>query len=145
MKPRSFSIRLRSLFVITLAVAIPLSVVSVSLIAPFLASIISVALLVTYFSRFTFHRVPITAGVHGTLAGMGWSGISFASAAMVSTGEIAGLWMFPVGVMIGLLFSLIPVSIIALFPGPKLVYHGERDERTDNTVSSITPYIGGQG
>ena len=103
------------------------------------------ALLVTYFSRFTFHRVPITAGVHGTLAGMGWSGISFASAAMVSTGEIAGLWMFPVGVMIGLLFSLIPVSIIALIPGPKLVYHGERDERTDNTVSSITPYIGGQG
>ena len=64
---------------------------------------------------------------------------------MISTGEIAGLWMFPVGVMIGLLFSLIPVSIIALIPGPKLVYHGERDERTDNTVSSITPYIGGQG
>ena len=109
------------------------------------ASTLSLALVDNCWTRFSYQLTAFHSGFRATCRGMIWAGACVGIASTIKSGLPVGFCGLILGTAIGLLLALIPVSLIALIPGQKLQYLGERNSPRDKTTSSNTPYIGGQG
>ena len=127
-------------------VAFDVALARLGLFAAYLASIVTVSMLVTYYSRFALQKPQFLAAVWGVSVAMGWAGGAYAAASFYSTTSmLAAFLALLLGGGFGFVIALLPASAFSLVPEPKVHYYGERNPKKNYTVASILRYIHGSG